>query len=127
MDISTLMYGPSTENLNHLYASCPLAISVWQHFAGLMGLPPLNFLLFIYFSITGGFIIHLVLFFGQISKLLPLFICWELWIARNLFQYDGESVNAQSVIYKVLNMLQQVPRAHKFSGHLKSYHADLFR
>lgn len=24
-------------------------------------------------------------------------------------------------------MLQQVPRAHKFSGHLKSSHADLFK
>lgn len=91
------MYGPSTENLNHLFASCPLAISVWQHFAGLMGLP-LPELSSIHILLNHWLFHNSPGPFGQISNLLPLFICWELWIARNKLKYDGESVNAQSVI-----------------------------
>lgn len=60
---------------------------------------------------------------GHIRSLLPIFICWFLWIARNRKKYENERMEAHNIILKVLNLIHLTGSAQPFEKF--HWHGDL--
>lgn len=63
----------------------------------------------------------------MVSVVLPIFICWHLWVARNKAKFEGVSISALSVIQQVSGLWHHTLEAFRPKVNDDHYKAQLLR
>lgn len=98
---------PSLDSIQHAFCECFLARQVWDFFSNLFHLPlimhsGLYALLQSCWHSDNAFLPK------EVVELLPSFICWVIWRARNMVIYDGAVCGFPFVVRAVTQLFANI-------------------
>ena len=108
-------YCESTDTLAHWFVECSLATQVWGKLEQLLDIrAPSHHDIILklqawWSNISGKSAM------AKLSHIVPLFVCWELWKARNRAIFDATTPSATHVVRQILRLIHLVALAHPLS------------
>ncbi|KAH9750075.1 reverse transcriptase domain-containing protein [Citrus sinensis] len=109
--VSRCLCGRAAETLRHLFLDCPRTRHIWGHYQRFLGLRQLDFLspraLLLTWRLRAPSRDHLLV-------LLPCFILWQVWKARNAYRFHSQSFSIDAVIFQVGSDLRLAGSAFGF-------------
>lgn len=109
--VSRCLCGREAETLRHLFLDCPRTRHIWGHYQRILGMRQLDFLspraLLLIWRLRAPSRNHLLV-------LLPCFILWQVWKARNGYRFHSQSFSPDAVIFQVGSDLRLAGSAFGF-------------
>lgn len=99
------------ETTKHRFLECSIVRQVWNYFHNMFGMSV---------SVTSCISSRLMYWFmavgvDKLHSIIPLSILWFTWLARNAFNFRGESFSAALIIFRVEQFVFLLCKAEQFS------------
>lgn len=103
------------ENRDHLFFTSPLARSIWKQFSNLLGFScsasTFKGNLMTWWTHSKGEKIR-----ATLCRLIPPFICWHLWCARNKCNFEGVPMKESYILNQVCAEINRAFRIKPFNN-----------
>lgn len=93
----------SLDSMDHAFSSCEVARQVWYYFSGIFRLD-LDFSSNLMVLVQSCWASNAADLPQELGRLLPMFVCWELWKMQNNVLFDNQAPSAGYVIRQVMNL-----------------------
>lgn len=100
------------EETIHLFFYCKINSQVWNFIHSIFAIPPYEptkvldiFAHWFKFNFYNK---------NHIRILIPIIVCWEIWMSRNTSKHDGKVFNHQNIIAKIIKHLYSIHLAFKW-------------
>lgn len=109
--VSRCICGRAVETARHLFLDCARVRQVWGHFQRMLGIHDVRFLS------SRALLLHwrrCATSRSHVRVLLPCFILWQVWKARNAYWFDARSFSVDAVVHQVVSDLRLASSAFGF-------------